>query len=276
MVQDASLAEFQGLKNVFPQVNVLMCYFHVTSNVIKNYCKYNVPVSERTKINKEIYFLHESRTYNEYSLRVNMFMYEWTNRGLIEFRDYFWTQWLTPPFDAWQLWRRPPGFATISINESFNKTFKQTFTKYIQSTVMDMFKTTLPICCKYYSLNPKPFQVYPSQIDHKRKVVIKSNKLKIEHFFRLDFNNIRYDGKNKSTGMPYNHFIRLSGPLYCCCSTFLDLAYCHHILAIMRLELATIVLDPIYIKPPQPRRLAVRNIKRGRPKNYQGQALLRE
>ena len=82
-------------------------------------------------------------------------MYEWTNRGLIEFRDYFRTQWLTTPFDAWQLWRRPPGFATISINESFNK---------------------------------------------------------------------------------------------------------------MRLELATIVLDPSYIKPPQPRRLAVRNIKRGRPK----------
>ena len=67
-----------------------MCYFHVTSNVIKNYFKYNVPVSETTKINKEIYFLHEARSYNEYSLRVNIFMHEWTKRGLTEFIDYFW------------------------------------------------------------------------------------------------------------------------------------------------------------------------------------------
>ena len=44
-----------------------------------------------------------------------------TERGLIEFRDYFLAQWLIPPFDTWQLFRRPPGFATIAINESFNK-----------------------------------------------------------------------------------------------------------------------------------------------------------
>ena len=57
-------------------------------------------------------------------------------------------------------------------------------------------------------MNPKPFQVYPRQTINKRKVLIKSNKLKAEQFFRLDFNNIRYDGKNKSTGMPNDHFIR--------------------------------------------------------------------
>ena len=35
VVQDSSLSEYQGLKNVFPEACVLMCYFHVTSNVIK-------------------------------------------------------------------------------------------------------------------------------------------------------------------------------------------------------------------------------------------------
>ncbi len=34
---------------------------------------------------------------------------------------------------------RPPGYVTIAINESFNKTFKESFKKYIQSTVIDMF-----------------------------------------------------------------------------------------------------------------------------------------
>ncbi len=56
VVQDASLSEYQGLKNVFPEACVLMCYFHVTSNVIKNYCKYNVQLVKRKQINTEIYY----------------------------------------------------------------------------------------------------------------------------------------------------------------------------------------------------------------------------
>ena len=127
--------------------------------------------------------------------------------------------------------------------------------------------------CKYYSFNPKPFSIYPSQVDHKRKVVIKSNKLYKAQFFRLDFNNIRFDSKSKKTGLPYSHFIRICGPVYCCCSTFVDLAYCHHILAIIKFELVNIILDPLYVKPVEPRRLAVRNTKRGRPKHFSGKAV---
>ena len=85
---------------------------------------------------------------------VNQIVDKWSQRVFFEFRDYFITQWLTPPFDTLQLFRRPPGFATIAINESFNKQFKESFiTKYIQSTVIDMFKSTLPTVCKFYSLN---------------------------------------------------------------------------------------------------------------------------
>jgi hypothetical protein len=92
-------------------------------------------------------------------------------------------------------------------------------------------------------------------------------------FFRLDFNNIRFDSKSKKTGLPYSHFFRICGPVYCCCSTFVDLAYCHHILAIIKFDLANIILDPLYVKPVEPRRLAVRNTKRGRPKHFSGKAL---
>ena len=138
-----------------------------------------------------------------------------------------------------------------------------------------MFKGKLPTVCKFYSLNPKPFHIYPSETNHKKKVVAKSLKLKIEQFIRLDFLNIRFDSKNKKNGLPYSHFIRICGPVFCCCSTFMDLAYCHHILAINSLNIAKIVLDPTYIKPVEPRRLAVRNTKRGRPKNL-GKALERD
>ena len=47
----------------------------------------------------------------------------------------------------------------------------------------------------------------------------------------------------------------------------MDLAYCQHILVIIKLNLANIILDSTYVKPPESRRLAVRQTKRGRPKN---------
>jgi len=67
-------------------------------------------------------------------------------------------------------------------------------------------------------------------------------------FFRLDFSNIRFDFKSKKTGLPYSHFICICG-------------------------LANIILDPLYVRHVEPRRLAVRNTKRGRPKHFSGKAV---
>jgi hypothetical protein len=67
-------------------------------------------------------------------------------------------------------------------------------------------------------------------------------------FFRLDFNNIRFDFKSKETGLPYSHFIHICG-------------------------LANIILDPLYVRPIEPRRLAVRNTKRGCSKHFSGETV---
>ncbi len=83
-----------------------MKFTKTSSTIAQNHVSLNFNISQIS------YILKETR------------LYDW---------DYFITQWLTPPFDKWQLFRRPPGFATIAINESFNKQFKESFTKYIQS-----------------------------------------------------------------------------------------------------------------------------------------------
>ena len=83
---------------------------------------------------------------------------------------------------------------------------------------------------------------------------------------------MRFDSISKYTSLAYSHFIRICKPVYCSCSTFLDLAYCQHILAINKLNLANIILDPTFVKAAEPRRLVVRKTKRGRPKNL-GKAL---
>ena len=59
-----------------------------------------------------------------------------------------------------------------------------------------------------------------------------------------------------SSGVTLFHFIRICEPVYYCCSTFSDHAYCHHILAINKLPLANTVLNS-----------GLRNIKIGHPKN---------
>lgn len=138
-----------------------------------------------------------------------------------------------------------------------------------------MLKNTMPSVCKYYSSHKKTFAVYPSQIDHRKEVVDKAKKLRMEMFWRADFNNFRYDSVSKTTGQPYSHFIRVCNPVMCSCSTFLDLAYCHHILAINYLDLANIILDPTYVKPPEPRRLQARKGKKGRPASVRGKAIVK-
>ena len=222
LMQDASQSEFQGLKAVYLEAVVVMCYFHVKENVVKNYSQYSVPVEKRQQVSSDITYI-----------------------------------------------------PTIAINESFNKQFKETFTKYKMSPVIDMFKKTLPTVIRYYSEHPKPFALYPSQINHRPEVVTRAKKFTKEQFVRFDFNTIRCDCISKA-GISYCHFIRIYAPIYCCCYTFCDLAYCHHILALNRLQLANITLDPTYIEKPEPRRLHVRKTKRGRPVKIKGKALTRD
>ena len=54
-------------------------------------------------------------------------------------------------------------------------------------------------------------------------------------------------------------------PTFRSCATFLDLDYCHHILAINRLNLAIIILDPTTIISDEPKRRLVGSQKEGDP-----------
>ena len=159
-------------------------------------------------MSNDITYIHRSRNHYEYITRCNEILKFWFDQGLSIFSSYFHNQWLSPPFDQWQLFRRPPGFPTIAINESFNKQFKEKFTKYKMLTIIDTFKKTLPTVIRYYSEHPKPFALYPSQINHRAEVVAKANKLTKEQFIRFDFNTFRCDCFSLS-GVAYCHFIRV-------------------------------------------------------------------
>ena len=63
LMQDASKAEYAGIKSVHPNFVLIMCYFHVKENIQKNWSKYDVPLEHRTKISNDITFLHQSLSY---------------------------------------------------------------------------------------------------------------------------------------------------------------------------------------------------------------------
>jgi len=49
------------------------------------------------------------------------------------------------------------------------------------------------------------------------------------------------------------------------CPTFRDVAYCHHILAIIKFNLANIIIDPMYVEPEKPKKLHTKKTRRVRP-----------
>ena len=76
--------------------------------------------------------------------------------------------------------------------------------------------------------------------------------------------------------MAYQHYVKIWYPAFCDCYTFLERKYCHHILAINRLNLANIAIDPGYEEPAPARRLVVRKLKQGRPKKMKSKALIKD
>lgn len=117
-------------------------------------------------------------------------------------------------------------------------------------------------------------KLYPCSLNHDKSVVEKANSLNINNFCQINVNTIRFDSTSKTTGLAYSRRIYIF-PYHCECSTFIDLAYCHHLLAINRLGVSKIIIDPNYIAPAMPRRLVVRNNRRnvGRGKKIKGSAL---
>lgn len=120
--------------------------------------------------------------------------------------------------------------------------------------------------CRYYSVNMRPFRLYPGTTKLNSDIKLRSSKLIKNNFYKLETNPnyIRFDNQNKTTGQMYSRFIQIE-PASCLCSTFIDNAYCHYILEIHRLEIAKKVLDPIKERDELANKSLKSRAKRGRP-----------
>lgn len=227
LMQDACKAESSALRNSFGNSTIiLMCWFHVMLNVKKNFSAYGVPEQIRESVQSDIVYLHYSTTRTEFDQRVNYILYKWQCHQITLFIEYFKKQWLSPPFENWQLYCRPPGYATVNCCEPLNKQIKETWTGFKRLHILDTFKKVIEKICLYYSTHPKPFAFYPSSKTFDKAIVAKSEKLKCEQFYQeyvngvLDINSIRFWKKNVM-GQYYTRLIQIV-PYFCNCPTFKD------------------------------------------------------
>ena len=168
------------------------------------------------------------------------------------------------------MFRRPAGYAPTNGCEPINKRVKQDYLPDGKRLhIIDAFIMLEKLTLKY-STDRAKFNFFPTMItsEMKKKVVEKSKKITKEQFIPGELNEIWYKNRDQW----YKIWLV---PYYCCCSYFLDLHYCHHILAIIRLNIAKIILDSTYVAPAEPRKLVARVNKRNRPVKITGKALER-
>ena len=101
-------------------------------------------------------------------------------------------------------------------------------------------------------MSAEPFAFFRKNTDHDKFIVEKSDRLYLTQLLKIDENTVQFDSYD-SYGRLYSRFIYINAYFFNC-KRFWDKSYCHHILAIIRLGIANIILDPKYIPEPPKRR----------------------
>ena len=222
LMMDASDATYNAASKIFPNTTVLMCYFHLMQNVLKNCRSLFKTEKEFDSFNDALYELHVSRSETEYSARLVSFQEKYNNKNNRKAYDYMIKQWISSRFNKWQIFHSPPGFANTNSNiESFNKQIKG-FTHKKKLTVFGMIDK----CCEmvhYYSTEQAGrFNEYP-----KFKTKLNDAALKLDKSLFKKISYLKYGFKNWTINIKEK---------CCSCRGFLKCAICPHSLAFSHLK----------------------------------------
>jgi len=220
---DASDATYNAVVKLFPGVTILMCYFHMMQNVIKNCRTMVITEDEFEKFKLKLYYLHMSKTNSEFVERVSEFKIAYNHKITKKAYDYMMTQWIdNARFSKWQIFHSPPGYANTNSNiESFNRQIKG-FTQKKKLSIFGM----LDKCCEmvhYYSTSQKDkFNEYPRFLE-------KLNN----HALKIDQSLFKKITSNKFS---YTKWVINRTEKSCSCRGFLKHAICPHSLAFSHMK----------------------------------------
>ena len=57
---------------------------------------------------------------------------------MVSFKKYFLNEWIYNAHWKWQIFHTPPGFASVNLDEAFNKQIKKHFTQYEKLTCKNL------------------------------------------------------------------------------------------------------------------------------------------
>jgi hypothetical protein len=128
-MSDADPALHNALRSCFGNsTRYLNCYFHVRKNLRD--MERSFSGSDYTMIMNDINSLHYSRTEADFNILKSDLDRKWRGQNLGGFADYVQSNLLREPFDKWQCYHSPSGYAkTNNPIENFNGDFKRTYTQ---------------------------------------------------------------------------------------------------------------------------------------------------
>jgi hypothetical protein len=230
-MMDAQRSCYNAVKKCFPEVVVLMCYFHVTINVLKHINLLSNKERDYEDLRSDIEKIHMTLSRDEYESERLKFQKKWSKREPSMY-NYMHKQWFNGVFTQWQVWRNFPGYRNTNSNiESFNSTYKRDFSKRQKMSIFKalkcVFKTIL-----YYSLedgkNNKWFSI--PAFDPKVK---ESASLIDPKSFKVQFKSVStivYTGKKTKHTINLDD-IRCYKSCSCSCFNFNKWGICSHVVA---------------------------------------------
>jgi hypothetical protein len=261
VMQDAQQSTYNAIKRLFPDIEVLMCYYHVTENIRKKCKPY---ISNREDVYDElkaaVHEMYMSSSEEEYEQLKKEFKDTFKRyKDLLAYMD---AQWFDGPFCKWQIFRTPPGYATTNSNiESFNATVKRDFTNRKRQSIMNAINIVEEIIT-YYSTHYQTFSVSPRYNYKLKTQALKVDKSKF--IYKKNKKQVAYEGKNNKheINLNDNNAFKYHS---CNCKSFLKFAICLHLVAFSNffsLDLYDPKYKPGYNKEEEER--FVYKTKRGR------------
>ena len=223
-MQDAQLSCKQAVQTVCANTTVLMCFFHVMSN-IKKFQKSNktlVADDDFNLIKDDIRSLHYSKDEEEWENGKKEFKKKWSKQSPHIYKNIN-EQWFNGEFSKWQVYHNPPGFAGANSNmEGINGDFKTFFTRKRLSMICAVEK--IGECILYYSENAEPFSIKPRIY---RRMTQKAANISKNNFNKASKSSARYYSREHQVEYTLNWKYEP-----CCdCFGFLKKAVCSHLLA---------------------------------------------
>jgi hypothetical protein len=232
IMQDAQAASRSAVLKLFPNVNILMCYFHVKKNVKEN-CRHLMEKNEYDKLQEDLHQIHMSTSAEEYKENKKKFKkkYETQHKGVY---DYCLT-WFEGNWSNWQIFRNKPGQANTNSNiESFNNVIKVDLSRKrlpMKASINAIFEQIV-----YYSTEYSEFATIPKYNQTTKEL---ADCLKAKNFKKFKNNRVIYEGVYEGKKSKYTLTFKddqFVNNCSCECRYFLKHAVCMHLVAFCNLN----------------------------------------